>query len=424
MKTPCCLCLLLAGIGWCYGPPVAAAQGPESGTPRRPYVPIPFEGDLDRTLAERLLDVRGMEQIKALLDSAGLDPELLGMTDLDVNQSRDRDTIRKIIEKLKGKIDDKQTEALSRMLERKEDSEPHGGPAENREDQPPVAKPVQPAAPAPPPEKDAPPPVEQLELETLPEWTRELLKEAERWEWDDTVKKSPALQEGFKDLQRLLAQSEGARPHFPSEGLARWTAALASSGGRNPALPDLSWANFKGLSLPSLPRLNLHLPRVGSWGRVPKLALGLPRLGMPGGNGRALGQGALWIGGAALAILVCWQGLRHRSGMRVRRAGGPWQPGPWPVNPATIATRAELIQAFEYLSMLRLGPNARSWNHRAIAAQLGEPEGASGTSRQAADDLASLYERARYAPLADSLPTDALASARRDLCLLAGMANA
>ena len=40
---------------------------------------------------------------------------------------------------------------------------------------------------------------------------------------------------------------------------------------------------------------------------------------------------------------------------------------------------------------------------------------------EAAEQLASLYERARYAPPGEPLPEAALATARRDLCLLAGV---
>jgi hypothetical protein len=98
------------------------------------------------------------------------------------------------------------------------------------------------------------------------------------------------------------------------------------------------------------------------------------------------------------------------------------QLGPWPVDPTHVRTPAELIQAFEYLSLLRLGPDARSWNHRAIAAHLGARSSEDQRWRLAAEELASLYERARYAPAVDSLPADALVCARRDLCLLAGVA--
>ena len=86
-----------------------------------------------------------------------------------------------------------------------------------------------------------------------------------------------------------------------------------------------------------------------------------------------------------------------------------------PRSQARVAEHMQLIQAFEYLSLLRLGRAARSWNHRVIAARLG----GSGDGHRAADELASLYEQARYAP--EPLTDAALAAARRDLCFLAGV---
>jgi hypothetical protein len=83
-----------------------------------------------------------------------------------------------------------------------------------------------------------------------------------------------------------------------------------------------------------------------------------------------------------------------------------------------------LIRAFEYLSLLLLGPDARSQNHRTIAAQLGGPADEDAARHRAAQDLAAVYEQARYAPAAEPLSTAALASARRDLCFLAGVASA
>ena len=44
--------------------------------------------------------------------------------------------------------------------------------------------------------------------------------------------------------------------------------------------------------------------------------------------------------------------------------------GPWPVDPRTIADRAALVRAFEYLSVLRCGTGAKVWNHVTIAAEL------------------------------------------------------
>src|SRR5262249_17453220 len=72
-----------------------------------------------------------------------------------------------------------------------------------------------------------------------------------------------------------------------------------------------------------------------------------------------------------------------------------------------------------YLSLLRCGYPARVWNHLTIASQLG---GKTDDRRQAARQLAALYEQARYAPEDEPLPAEALAAARRDLCFLAGVA--
>jgi hypothetical protein len=85
-----------------------------------------------------------------------------------------------------------------------------------------------------------------------------------------------------------------------------------------------------------------------------------------------------------------------------------------------------LIQAFEYFSVLQLGPNARAWNHQDIARRLSlEIKASDDPSRaQATQRLASTYEQARYAPLSDLLPEVELATARNDLCLLAGVAVA
>ena len=104
------------------------------------------------------------------------------------------------------------------------------------------------------------------------------------------------------------------------------------------------------------------------------------------------------------------------------------------------ASRQELVRAFEYLSLLNLGPHARSFNHVQIARQLGEevtPDRAAlpeqvvpatplggPERRHAVEELAMLYEKARYAPPEDPLPDAALALARHDLCLLAGVTAA
>jgi hypothetical protein len=93
--------------------------------------------------------------------------------------------------------------------------------------------------------------------------------------------------------------------------------------------------------------------------------------------------------------------------------------GPWPVDPSRIATRDELIRAFEYLALLRLGESARATHHRAIADRLGT----TADRALAATELAELYESARYDPTVLDLPSSAWPVARRDLCLLSGKAT-
>jgi hypothetical protein len=105
-------------------------------------------------------------------------------------------------------------------------------------------------------------------------------------------------------------------------------------------------------------------------------------------------------------------------------ANGPWHLGPWPVQPALVRTREELVRAFEYLSLLRLGRTARHWNHRHIAAELSQVKDIPAEGPDAATRLAAVYEHARYAPAADALADQEFEAARRDLCLLAGVPGA
>src|SRR5207302_10815329 len=140
---------------------------------------------------------------------------------------------------------------------------------------------------------------------------------------------------------------------------------------------------------------------------------------------------ALWMLVILTALgFVLWKTLRTAPAHGVA-GGDAWRLGPWPVQPTAVQTREELIQAFEYLSILRLGPVARHWHHWTISSGLSQSAGDaipvrgqgnfSAERRQAAEQLALLYERARYAPPAESLPEAALATARRNLCLLAGV---
>jgi hypothetical protein len=88
------------------------------------------------------------------------------------------------------------------------------------------------------------------------------------------------------------------------------------------------------------------------------------------------------------------------------------------VSPEAVASRQDVVRAFEYLSLLKLGPAVKSRNHIELAAELGRE---AIDARHAADRLASVYEKARYTPADEPLSADALADARKELCFLAGV---
>jgi hypothetical protein len=137
----------------------------------------------------------------------------------------------------------------------------------------------------------------------------------------------------------------------------------------------------------------------------------------------------LWVAITIVLAVVVWKYLRARSAEQASRQNRAWKLGPWPVSPAAVASREELILAFEYLSFLKLGPAAHSRNHLALADALGNQESGvrgqeSGERRRAAQHLAFLYEFARYAPDRNPLSDDALTAARRELCFLAETASA
>jgi hypothetical protein len=120
---------------------------------------------------------------------------------------------------------------------------------------------------------------------------------------------------------------------------------------------------------------------------------------------------ALFGLGVLVVVGIIW---RFRGG-RMAIVGGGRGLGPWPLDPNRVASRDDLIRAFEYLSLLRCGESARTWHHRAIAESLG---GTQSERRTAAERLAALYEQARYAPTSGGEPD--WTTAREPLTLLAG----
>ena len=323
-------------------------------------------------------------------------------------------------------------------------------PPDNR---PPASEP----GPLPAPDQNATPPgaadpslpatdsEDQKVTSALGQW---LLKTAERFkELDPSLRDSPALHQALRELSRKIEGSDERWKELDRKANAladKWTS-LGQALPLNRLWPEKGLAWTQKLMPRSLP--NWKLPELGAHSNRGARFTG-PRGGMP-----TLSEETSWAALWTLAILaglglIFW---KFWTGSAAGRRGGTagWELGPWPVQPSAVRTRDELIRAFEYLSVLRLGPAARHWHHWAIASALGRspspyplplPSGGEGRVRgsgntapssrrgeafaelcRSAEQLALLYERARYAPPDEPLPEAVMATARRDLCLLAGV---
>jgi hypothetical protein len=185
----------------------------------------------------------------------------------------------------------------------------------------------------------------------------------------------------------------------------------------------------KGISWPEKLKLKWW-PHI-NWKRAEdavgrQLSADLPVAAPSGAAGSSNWQLLIGFAGLAFLVVVLWRVLAQAQFRHEQQEGG-WRLGPWPVQPGQVASREDIVRAFEYLSLLCLGQSARTSNHHVIAEQLADqrrlsPQVAYFDERQhAVDELAALYEQARYAPPSEPLPETALAAARRDLCLLAGV---
>jgi hypothetical protein len=471
-----CLFLLLAGLLWPALPGAAAAQeGLDEQRRSQSHLPIPSSvsnpDEAQLLLAQRLHHAQGMAGLQKLLE----DPKFREMA-MDIASNPEKYNLGKQVEKLKQDLMDpskaarpdlddpawrdvigkvleegparnsaltitpEQQSAWRDVLERfPQESRPGlgpGGMSRSPEGMPPQPGSIPPpppgnAGPQPPGANDRPPtppgspPAPDPALDARARFSKQLYDLAERLQKaDPALQKSPALSEFMKKLSRYAAPGNRPSSQLPD------SAKLLTE--RLPRLGDYldldrlrrdaeRWRPESPI-LPAAP----HFPGIRPGGPITLPAAGMPRPGAERVNvsGWPL---LLWavIGlgfGFALWRVLAWQQERT-----TRTPDSGWRLGPWPVNPAAVTTREDLVRAFDYLALLCLGPVARSWNHLEIAARLGDdaPRSARRASaeerRGAAARLAVLYEQARYAPPAEALPDAELAAARRHLCLLAGV---
>src|SRR5439155_2456335 len=165
--------------------------------------------------------------------------------------------------------------------------------------------------------------------------------------------------------------------------LERWAERFRLSE-RLPQLARDALERLRGLPLPTLPTVSVSMPRFQGPPRPPTT---IPAL--PDWSATSLGSLLFWLLLVGLLLLLGWHFTKYLK-PGARRGAAAAALGPWPVAPDQVATRAELIRAFDYLALLLLGLRAKVWNHRTVARLLAERDGT------AAARLAELYERARY----------------------------
>jgi hypothetical protein len=172
---------------------------------------------------------------------------------------------------------------------------------------------------------------------------------------------------------------------------------------------------------PEMQGANVTPPNVGGGG-------GSSVGGGGGGSGPSLGGGGgagLGGGGTALAIIAGIAGaiflaillMRKWKLDRAQRAAAA-ATGPIPIDFEAIRSREELVRVFNRVSLDRCGEDARPWNHRVVADHVGQTQPAHA---EPANEVAGLYERARYAPTDEDLTAGEFADARRDLRTIAGV---
>jgi hypothetical protein len=218
---------------------------------------------------------------------------------------------------------------------------------------------------------------------------------------------SEAVRNMVRDLSKLM--TDGGKSEKLFSWLPDWKADPRAMGG---------WAErnlgfLKDIKLPDLKSSGFKMPSLGG-GSGPSFGGGGSSSGGSGFSG-AGGSSGSWLGlvivvllgAAGLAIAMI---LARRDAARKAMQATPAGLGPWPVDPALISTREELVKAFDYLSLSKCGEAARVWNHRTIAGEMGST---GLPQREAAGTLASLYEHARYAPLDEDLTDAEFAEARR-----------
>jgi hypothetical protein len=245
-----------------------------------------------------------------------------------------------------------------------------------------------------PPPAPTPPKAQSLD-QRLGKWLAEWLQNEETGgRLVEMMRDSPAFKDALDDLLRTMREVDGGwQPNLPE----------APNGFEPPRLPGLE--EMPKLGMPDLSDAAGWMPKMPRL-EMPKFAMPqFPDLSSPS----LPDLGGDWPQMLVAVLLVV--GLLAATRMWMTKASAAPDRALLPV-PTAIATRAELLRAFEAIAINRFGDAARPWNHRLVAHRFG--------GGGAIDALTRLYEQARYAPGQESLSAGDRESANRSLAQLAG----
>jgi hypothetical protein len=402
--------LALATLPLAVSPVAAQADGgPDAPKKGSRYVPFAFDPkEVEKLTQFQLEAAEQKELLKGLVDKILRDPKKFKLDPktlqgLNLNDPALQEQFKGILKDIpKGK--EPSPEVLKKLGDELQKNLLKGQPT-NENGPVPLPGHPPPALP-PPPKHPAAPPNPDPEAPAL-DWLKRLMERAEESKVGDRLRDSPAWHDALLSLRTSLHQA----PQSPDGwGLDKLTGRLLSPD--KLPLPDARTLQHLGnLKPPNLPHWKLPLPSLANPGLGPVSAPALP-------TAAALGTVAVWLVLVALVAVLLWQASRWLKATGQRNRAAEAGLGPWPIAPDRIATRAELVRAFDYLALLVFGTPARAWHHHAVARALAER---SAPLADAAGQAAALYEWARYTEGDEALPADRRDRARRALAQLAGM---
>jgi hypothetical protein len=383
--------LLALTIGTCLTLAVAAPACAQDEP--RPYKKFDLSPDFDKLFKQRLHSEQQLGPLKDLLREIAANHDKTQLTPDRIKGLKIDDETKKAIKEWVAKDPGMQTLLEEWLRKQKADGQP-GDMKKLQEDLKAIL--------AKPPVKDRPKGIdaekrkEAAKAKEPLRITEDVIKRAEKSKLGDWLRDSPAWRRALADLRTSLG-----KPEADGSKLGDWPGRLAGPEGLLGRLGDVPRPDLARWT-PSLPAFNGWVPNVS--------APSLPATSPP-----QTSSGNVWLFVLiVLAFLVAvWYWLRRQK--TGATAAAMANLGSWPVQPAAVSTRAELVQAFDYLALLTLGLDARSWNHHAVVRQWTAHVPACAESASA---LASLYEHARYTD-GDTLTDPQRDQARRSLLTLA-----